>query len=467
MARLNRQRSLLRITELLSEFVTMVEGENAASRLDINLHAENIFIPIFGEIFGYTDLVNLNTGSKAYPGIDLGDRTNRVAIQVTSTHSSAKVKKTLEKFADTGDYDRVRVYILTRKQGSFRKQTQLEIARLANEKKINFDHDKDVLDFRDLEALVADLPTEKVQVIERILEMEFGEDSVGDAVQALLTGIRGIPLDYSTLIHNFLTDYLKAPFGGRDQHLAKLDEWLHDQTAPPYALLSAEAGRGKSALLVHWAASVEARSLAHVAFIPISLRYETSQSQIVFASLAARLGEIYGTPEPFNPISAEEWKAICHKYLEHPPPDGKPLLLILDGLDEARGWEAGHGLLSFSPPSGVRAVVSARYLVGDVDGRDWLRRLGWDQLGRGQAFDLPALTQGGVKDVLLKMGNPLDRLATRVDVIKELFRLSEGDPLMVRLYVEALLPFGKDGIVALESDKLPGIRSGLGGYFDF
>ena len=65
-----------------------------------------------------------------------------------------------------------------------------------------------------------------------------------------------------------------------------------------------------------------------------------------------------------------------------PLPDGRRLLLVLDGLDEAADWEAGPDL--FPPQIGrhARVVVSARLLAGDTDAGDWLRRLGWDVLGR-------------------------------------------------------------------------------------
>ena len=66
--------------------------------------------------------------------------------------------------------------------------------------------------------------------------------------------------------------------------------------------------------------------------------------------------------------------------------------------------------------------------------------------------------------MLREMGQPLDQLASKVDVVSELYRLSEGDPLLVRLYVEALLPVG-EGLAAICPEELPEIKEGLAGYF--
>ena len=288
---------------------------------------------------------------------------------------------------------------------------------------------------------------------------------IKEIVTTLVQGITGLPFGYDTRIKNFLTDYLEAPFGGREEDMAALDTWLTTSGAPPYALLAAEAGRGKSALLVQWIQTVQTRNLAEIAFVPVSLRYNTAQATTVFTALAARLGAIYQEHTPYAQLSAEEWKGVCAKYLERTPPEGKPILVILDGLDEATDWQAGPDLFPVHPPAGVSVLISARYLAGDVDAKGWLNRLGWEKPGRARPFLLDYLTENGVRNVLEKMGNPLDKLATQIDVIHKLFRLSEGDPLLVRLYVEVLLPYGAQA-AQLKPEDLTNLETGLGGFFD-
>ncbi len=102
----------------------------------------------------------------------------------------------------------------------------------------------------------------------------------------------------------------------------------------------------------------------------------------------------------------EQWRGVCQSFLSGTPPDGRPLVVLLDGLDEAADWKAGPDLFPLQPPPGVRALVSARFLVGDVDERGWRRRLGWEHTAHARSLPLPLLTAEGVRDVLHRMGNP-------------------------------------------------------------
>ena len=144
------------------------------------------------------------------------------------------------------------------------------------------------------------------------------------------------------------------------------------------------------------------------------------------------------------------------------------MLIVLDALDEAAGWEAGADLFPDPAPPHLRVVVSARTRAGDVDGARWLTQLGWEH-GRARLMMLSVLDIDGVRDALQQMGNPLDALAPRYDIVRTLHALSEGDPLMVRLYVEALLPQGSHTATFAPSDLLnlkPGIKPFFDRWFD-
>ena len=66
-----------------------------------------------------------------------------------------------------------------------------------------------------------------------------------------LQTVRHYQPTYATRIENFITYYFSKPFGGRDEELAMPERW-RTEGAEQRLLLAAPAGRGKSALLVHW-----------------------------------------------------------------------------------------------------------------------------------------------------------------------------------------------------------------------
>jgi hypothetical protein len=165
-----------RIRELMAFFVTQVKL--AGERIDINLVSETILIPLLAEVYGYEDLENLNdTEGENYPGIDLGDKAARVAIQVTATANSEKVKDTLRTFVKYRlyeQYDKLIIYILTEKQQSYSGRGYQEIAQ----GKFVFDKDTDILDANDVLRQVNGSQIDKVRRIEQFLEANFGDESV-------------------------------------------------------------------------------------------------------------------------------------------------------------------------------------------------------------------------------------------------------------------------------------------------
>ncbi len=125
----------------------------------------------------------------------------------------------------------------------------------------------------------------------------------------------------------------------------------------------------------------------------------------------------------------------------------------------------GPDLFPVDPPPGLRVVLSARYLANDRDAYSWLERLGWARPGLARTLQLYPLDKIGIASVLLEMGFPLDLLGTRGNIVSELHRLSEGDPLLVRLYVDDLWEHG-EAAVRLQPEDLRVIRPGLVGYFE-
>jgi len=129
-------------------------------------------------------------------------------------------------------------------------------------------------------------------------------------------------------------------------------------------------------------------------------------------------------------------RPLIADWLQRTPPDGQRLLVVLDGLDEAIGWEVNRKLFPSDFPPHTKLLASAREM-GLRSRHDWLNTLGWRDT---QIFapTLRPLQRSAVADILQRMGAPLDTLATDIDLLDELERISEGDPLTIRLLVEAL-----------------------------
>jgi hypothetical protein len=294
-----------------------------------------------------------------------------------------------------------------------------------------------------------------------------------DLVQKL--SIASATPKFAGKIREFLEEYLVNEewsgtiiFGGRDRELKLLDDWLADETAPSRFVLAAPAGRGKSALVVQWIRRLylagkltDEKGGWHLAFVPISMRFETNRPVTYYEALAARLAEILDI-DLDAPASAGEdhYRDKCRICLEAANRQEVPLLLIIDGIDESAGASFNAKWFPRFEGSRIRLLVSGRLLAGDSDASGWIDRLGWTSGVLKRVHDLPALGQQDVSDLLSATGvRPL-----RPDFIRRLLILSEGEPLLLKLYVEELLKRSDDAS-RLTLEELDSMKPGFAPYF--
>ncbi|AWG25589.1 SMEK domain-containing protein [Flavobacterium kingsejongi] len=95
------------ITEALSHIANKVDLHNHLNLQDINILLENFFRDILNIIYKDRKFKNLNSVEGNFASIDLGDNIKDLAIQVTSTTSLAKVRKTIEKYKEEYDYKKI------------------------------------------------------------------------------------------------------------------------------------------------------------------------------------------------------------------------------------------------------------------------------------------------------------------------------------------------------------------------
>lgn len=287
------------------------------------------------------------------------------------------------------------------------------------------------------------------------------------SIPKLLAGISELPGGQAQNIQRFLEYYLGTPerpalFCGREQDLAALDDWRSDTQTPANHLLIAPGGRGKSALLAHWAYRLAQEETVLVAFVPVSLRFETQLPGSFFSALAARLAWLHDEPiDRERLLDERQARALVNSGLTRAPTKGRQLIVLLDGLDEA-GWEVGATLLPSEPPVGVKVMVAVREGSGDRNAAGWCERLGWKQ-NRSRVQPLTTLGDAGVSEGLRKaLGSAISSGIHRAALVSELTRLSAGEPLLIDLYLGDLAA----GRVSPDPAALRGLRPGLAEYFD-
>lgn len=172
---MTRQELLVQVSSFLGRFAYEVKVANSMGLLDINKIAEDFLIPVMSTVLDCPDLQNQNLIKMNFPAVDLGCRTSRISIQVTSDPSSSKISESLRKFDEhnlSSKFDHVFVYIITEKQKSYTSQLLTETIQGFSG---SFDPNTNILDYQSLAKLIESLPDEKVGYLNQYLEKKFSD----------------------------------------------------------------------------------------------------------------------------------------------------------------------------------------------------------------------------------------------------------------------------------------------------
>lgn len=164
---MNKEVYLKNIAENLALLSREVSILNAVNLYDINIIAEDFFPGLLNLIYGY-ELQNANHLGKNAPAIDLIDRKNRIAVQVTSDNSSTKIRHTIEEFNKNQAYhlyDRLVVLILTQKKNYS--------SRFNTQGRFSFEKARDIWDVEKLIKDIRELETEQIRNISDYLSEEL------------------------------------------------------------------------------------------------------------------------------------------------------------------------------------------------------------------------------------------------------------------------------------------------------
>jgi hypothetical protein len=158
------ENSIKTITKWLSVLCSEVVLRNSLNLQDINVIAENFYRDLLNLLYGYS-LKNANHEKQNVASIDLFDDEKRLAIQVTSDNSSAKVHDTIHGFNEGSlykKYDRLIVLVITTKL-DFPK------TKFKNVGNVPFSKEHDIIDVASILKDIADLKLEKLQIVEEFI----------------------------------------------------------------------------------------------------------------------------------------------------------------------------------------------------------------------------------------------------------------------------------------------------------
>ncbi|NET08041.1 MAG: ATP-binding protein [Symploca sp. SIO2B6] len=236
-----------------------------------------------------------------------------------------------------------------------------------------------------------------------------------------------IGYEITAQVKQIISEYTQQPFEGREKEKRQLDEFVRKNSSG-VLLVTAAAGFGKSALLSHWQQTQQEDFF--IAYHCFSYRYQKTRSLFeAYRHLLKQLYLYYNISNGDFPNDENEMRDILVGMLSKPvSPAGKPLVIVLDGLDEAEK--------TFDPfftelPDSVCVIASARaeeneepkYLRNWTDNaqRLYLNRLPCEAISKllGQISELAAYSEDD-------------------EFVKSLDETTNGFPLYLRYLIDDL-----------------------------
>lgn len=283
------------------------------------------------------------------------------------------------------------------------------------------------------------------------------------------SGFGGGPVSSGTpsWVQLFLDEYLgtsgrTVAFAGRDDEQRRLLDWLTGES-PSYALVTAPLGMGKSALVARLCAALrQQRSEWQPVLVPLGPLWGIERRDEILHALGSELARAQGRALPaLSPLELREQIA---KWLTDPLPRRR-VLVILDGLDEVADELRAALRLPQELPPHVRILLTVRDGRGDLAPDALLGQLGLPAARPKLRMRLGTLTRAEIEQTLGTLPALSDSESLRsakVELAPQLLRLTEGDPLLLQLYLRELQGAPVLALVASLRDVQPGIDA----YFE-
>lgn len=164
---LRKKEILDNIVHELTVLSKEIDVKASNNLLEDNVLAEDFYKEILNVCMGW-NLVNLNSESNNYPGIDLGDKERRIGVQISSTKTSKKIKDSLDEIVSNNvdhDYDEIYFFILGEKQKSY-------TVDFDNYSSLNCD-ESNIWDYKDIISWCKYYDVAKLKTILEIIQREI------------------------------------------------------------------------------------------------------------------------------------------------------------------------------------------------------------------------------------------------------------------------------------------------------
>jgi hypothetical protein len=254
------------------------------------------------------------------------------------------------------------------------------------------------------------------------------------AIKIISEQYKYIGYEIEAQVKQIVCEYTEQPFEGRDEEKRELDGFLKNNYSG-VLLVTAAAGFGKSALLCHWQQMQQEKYF--IAYHCFSFRKE--KTRLVSEAYRHLLKQLYYYHNIRNgpfPNDENGMRDTLMGMLSKPvSPESKPLVIVLDGLDEA---EKTFEPFFTSLPAGVFVIASARAEEGEEP--EYLRN--WTD--NAQKLCLKRLP----REAILKWLKQISELTVYLqdeDFVKKLDEITGGFPLYLRYLIDELKQVARQG----------------------
>jgi hypothetical protein len=181
-----RTEALTKIADTLGAIKSSCEHRGLLHLFDNHTVAQHFFCRLLNAAYDL-DLVELDNLEENFPAIDLGDKKQRIAYQVTTQKVSEKVTKTLETFDahHLGEqFDKVKILVIGDRQNTY--------GAVVIPDGLKFSTEDDIIDVAGLLKYIRTLDTPHLEAIQKIL----AEEVISPVkLSASATGLSGLAID--------------------------------------------------------------------------------------------------------------------------------------------------------------------------------------------------------------------------------------------------------------------------------